>query len=114
MDRLRPAMLIAALVVDVGRRLPRRGASAMPPSDPSARLIRVYGRRCSGEGRGGLDRLERGWVDAHADLGSYNTYNFHGSSTPLHVRSPRGSLTSPVGAKYAFRLSSCVTTIMRP
>ena len=38
--------------------------------------------------------------------GSYNTYNFHGSSTPLHVRSPRGSLTSPVGAKYAFRLSS--------
>ena len=38
MDRLRPAMLIAALVVDVGRRLPRRGASAMPPS---ARLIRV-------------------------------------------------------------------------
>ena len=38
MDRLRPAMLIAALVVDVGRRLPRRGGSAMPPS---ARLIRV-------------------------------------------------------------------------
>ena len=30
MDRLRPAMLIAALVVDVGRRLPRRGGSAMP------------------------------------------------------------------------------------
>ena len=31
-----------------------------------------------------------------------------GPSTPLHVvRSPRGSLTSPVGAKYAFRLSSC-------
>ena len=26
--------------------------------------------------------------------------------SPLHVRSPRGSLTSPVGAKYAFRLSS--------
>ena len=38
MDRLRPAMLIAALVVDVGRRLPRRCGSAMPPS---ARLIRV-------------------------------------------------------------------------
>ena len=38
MDRLRPAMLIAALVVDVGRRLLRRGASAMPPS---ARLIKV-------------------------------------------------------------------------
>ena len=28
MDRLRPAMLIVALVVDVGRRLPRRGAFA--------------------------------------------------------------------------------------
>ena len=26
--------------------------------------------------------------------GSYNTYNFHGPSTPLHVRSPRGSLAS--------------------
>ena len=37
-DRLRPAMLIAALVVDVGRRLPRRGGSAVPPF---ARLIRV-------------------------------------------------------------------------
>ena len=34
MDRLRPAMLIAALVVDVGRRLPRRGGS-------TTRLIRV-------------------------------------------------------------------------
>ena len=30
MDRVRPAMLIAALVVDVGRRLPRRGGSAVP------------------------------------------------------------------------------------
>ena len=39
MDRVRPAMLIAALVVDVGRRLPRRCGSAVPPS---ARLIRVY------------------------------------------------------------------------
>ena len=39
MDHLRPAMLIAAPVVDVGRRLPRRGGSAMPPS---TRLIRVY------------------------------------------------------------------------
>ena len=38
MDRLRPAMLIVALVVDVGRRLSRRGGSAVPPS---ARLIRV-------------------------------------------------------------------------
>ena len=38
MDRLRPAMLIAALVVDVDRRLPRRCGSAVPPS---ARLIRV-------------------------------------------------------------------------
>ncbi len=38
MDRLRPAMLIAALVVDVGRRLPRRCGSAVPPS---GRLIRV-------------------------------------------------------------------------
>ena len=38
MDRVRPAMLIAALVVDVGRRLPRRCGSAVPPS---ARLIRV-------------------------------------------------------------------------
>jgi hypothetical protein len=26
---------------------------------------------------------------------------FFGPSTPLHVRSPRGSLTSPAGAKYA-------------
>ena len=60
MDRLRPAILIAALVVDVGRRLPRRGGSAMPP----------YARRCRGEGGRGLDRLERGWVDAHADLGA--------------------------------------------
>ena len=32
MDRLRPALLIAALVVDVGRRLPRRCGSAVPPS----------------------------------------------------------------------------------
>ena len=32
MDRVRPAMLIAALVVDVGRRLPRRCGSAVPPS----------------------------------------------------------------------------------
>ena len=39
MDRVRPAMLIAARVVDVGRRLPRRCGSAVPPS---ARLIRVY------------------------------------------------------------------------
>ena len=38
MDRVRPAMLIAALVVDVGRRLPRRCGSAVPPP---ARLIRV-------------------------------------------------------------------------
>ena len=38
MDRVRPAMLIAALVVDVGRRLPRRCGSAVPPS---ARLIKV-------------------------------------------------------------------------
>ena len=38
MDRVRPAMLIAALVVDVGRRLPRRGGSAVPAP---ARLIRV-------------------------------------------------------------------------
>ena len=38
MDRVRPAMLIAALVVDVGRRLPRRCGSAVPPS---AHLIRV-------------------------------------------------------------------------
>ena len=38
MDRVRPAMLIAALVVDVGRRLPRRCGSAVPAS---ARLIRV-------------------------------------------------------------------------
>ena len=45
MDRVRPAMLIAALVVDVGRRLPRRCGSAVPP-----------------EGGGGLDRFERGWV----------------------------------------------------
>ena len=37
MDRVRPAMLIAALVVDVGRRLPRRCGSAVPAS---ARLIR--------------------------------------------------------------------------
>ena len=43
MDRVRPAMLIAALVVDVGRRLPRRCGSAVPPS---ARMIRVY-VRCS-------------------------------------------------------------------
>ena len=39
MDRLRPAMLIAALVVDVGRRLPRRCGSAVPPS---GRLLRVW------------------------------------------------------------------------
>ena len=32
MDRVRPAMLIAALVVDVGRRLPRRCGSAVPRS----------------------------------------------------------------------------------
>ena len=32
MDRVRPAMLIAALVVDVGRRLPRRCGSAVPAS----------------------------------------------------------------------------------
>ena len=38
MDRVRPAMLIAALVVDVGRRLPRRGGSAVLAP---ARLIRV-------------------------------------------------------------------------
>ena len=38
MDRLRPAMLIVALVVDVDRRLPRRCGSAVPPS---VRLIRV-------------------------------------------------------------------------
>ena len=38
MDRVRPAMLITARVVDVGRRLPRRCASSMPPS---ARLIGV-------------------------------------------------------------------------
>ena len=38
MDRVRPAMLIAARVVDVGRRLPRRGGSAVPAP---ARLIRV-------------------------------------------------------------------------
>ena len=37
-DRVRPAMLIVALVVDVGCRLPRRGGSAVPAS---ARLIRV-------------------------------------------------------------------------
>ena len=41
MDRVRPAMLIAALVVDVGRRLPRRGGSAVAPS---ACLIRVWAR----------------------------------------------------------------------
>ena len=39
MDRLRPALLIAALVVDVGRRLPRRCGSAVPPS---GRLLRVW------------------------------------------------------------------------
>ena len=38
MDRVRPAMLIAALVVDVGRRLRRRGGSGVPAP---ARLIRV-------------------------------------------------------------------------
>ena len=42
MDRLRPAMLIVALVVDVGRRLPRRGGSVVPPS---ARLIRVSAQK---------------------------------------------------------------------
>ena len=26
--------------------------------------------RCRGKGGGGLDHLERGWVDAHADLGA--------------------------------------------
>ena len=54
MDRVRPAMLIAARVVDVGRRLPRRCGSAVPPS---ARLIRVYSCTCRGEGGGGLDRF---------------------------------------------------------
>ena len=39
MDRLRPALLIAALVVDVGRRLPRRCGSAVPPS---GRLLRAW------------------------------------------------------------------------
>ena len=39
MDRLRPALLIAALVVDVGRRLPRGCGSAVPPS---GRLLRVW------------------------------------------------------------------------
>ena len=45
MDRLRPAMLIVALVVDVGRRLLRRCGSAVPPS---ARLVpaRVDVSRC--------------------------------------------------------------------
>ena len=38
--------------------------------------------------------------------GSYNTYNFHGPSTPLHVRSPRGTLTNLAGANYADRFSS--------
>ena len=38
MDRVRPVMLVPALVVDVGRRLPRMCGSAVPPS---ARLIRV-------------------------------------------------------------------------
>ena len=33
MDRVRAAMLIAALVVDVGRRLPRRGGSAVPAAE---------------------------------------------------------------------------------
>ena len=37
MDRVRPAMLIAALVVDVGRRLPRRGGSAVPEGGGSGR-----------------------------------------------------------------------------
>ena len=41
MDRVRRVMLIAALVVDVGRRLPRRCGSAVPPS---ARLIAPTGR----------------------------------------------------------------------
>ena len=42
MDRVRPAMLIAALVVDVGRRLPRRCGSAVPASTRlSARSMRT-------------------------------------------------------------------------
>jgi hypothetical protein len=34
-------------------------------------------------------------------------------SSPLHVRSPRGSLTSPAGAKYADKLSSLTDEAVR-
>ena len=39
MDRLRLAMLIAALVVDVGRRLPRRGAHSPSPHSGKTRVV---------------------------------------------------------------------------
>ena len=42
-----------------------RGGVAPPCLRPAACLE----SGCRGEGGGGLDRLERGWVDAHAELG---------------------------------------------
>ena len=44
MDRLHPAMLIAALVVDVGRWLPRRGASAkhVTTTATSGDIVTIY------------------------------------------------------------------------
>ena len=55
----------AAPVVDVGRRRPWWGASAVPPST-CLRSAWVWG----GRGGGRLHRLEGGRVDAHADLGA--------------------------------------------
>ena len=54
MDRVRPAMLIAARVVDVGRRLPRRGGFAVPAP---ARLIRVW-----------MAEVKRRMVELHLSL----------------------------------------------
>ena len=37
--------------------------------EPKMDRVRPAESRCRGEGGGGLDRFERGWVAAHADLG---------------------------------------------
>ena len=56
MDRLRPAMLIAALVVDVGRRLPRRcGSSTRPLSHTYYNLQAVERHEQSDEAQGEIN-----------------------------------------------------------
>ena len=47
MDRVRPAMLIAALVVDVGRWLSRRCGSVVPPSRPLPASKQIVSTNCS-------------------------------------------------------------------